>query len=191
MILAMIPFIVWDAFFTEWGFWGFNPEYIAEVYWFGLPIEEWFFFICIPYACIFMQLALIELSKKWIIKQKTANYITYSLFPLFFLVLIFNTDKMYTLFDMSYAILVLAHVFYWNRALLRTFYLPFLAMLVPFAIVNGVLTGTGIEGEIVWYNDLQNLGLRFFTIPVEDFVYAFSMILSALYLFDFFKKKFN
>jgi hypothetical protein len=59
---------------------------------------------------------------------------------------------MYTLFDMSYAILVLAHVFYWKREMLRKFYLTFLAMLVPFA-------------------------------------YAFSMILSALYLFEIFKKK--
>ena len=47
----------------------------------------------------------------------------------------------------------------------------------------------GIPDEVVWYNDNQNLGIRFFTIPVEDFVYAFSMILSVLYLFDFFKKK--
>lgn len=189
MILAMIPFIVWDVYFTNKGYWGFNPEYLSKIYWFNLPIEEWLFFICIPYACIFMHLALIELSAKWIIKQKAADYISYSLFALFFLVLVFNTDKMYTLFDMSYAILVLAHVFYWKRELLKKFYLTFLAMLVPFAIVNGVLTGTGIEGEIVWYNDLQNLGIRFFTIPVEDFAYAFSMILSALYLFEIFKKK--
>ena len=189
MIIAMIPFIVWDVYFTNKGYWGFNPEYLSQVYWFNLPIEEWLFFICIPYACVFMQLALIELSDKWIINQKAADYTSYSLFILFLLVLIFNTNKMYTLFDMSYAILVLAHVFYWKRELLRKFYLPFLAMLVPFAIVNGVLTGFGIPDEIVWYNDTQNLGLRFFTIPVEDFAYAFSMILSVLYLFDMVKKK--
>lgn len=189
MSIAMIPFIVWDVYFTQKGYWGFNPEYISQVYWFNLPIEEWLFFICIPYACIFMHLALIELSDKWILKQKIANSISYVLFSIFLIVLIFNTDKMYTLFDMSYAILVLAHVFYWNKELLSKFYLTFFAMLVPFSIVNGVLTGTGIEGEIVWYNDIQNLGVRFCTIPIEDFVYAFSMILSGLYLFNFFKKK--
>jgi lycopene cyclase domain-containing protein len=62
-------------------------------------------------------------------------------------------------------------------------------MLVPFTIVNGVLTGFGISGEIVWYNDSQNLGIRLSTIPIEDFAYAFSMILSVLYLFEIFKKK--
>ena len=56
-------------------------------------------------------------------------------------------------------------------------------------VVNGILTGTGIEGNVVWYNDDQNLGIRLGTIPVEDTVYAFSMILMNLFLFDFFKKK--
>ena len=62
-------------------------------------------------------------------------------------------------------------------------------MLIPFFIVNGVLTGTGIEGNIVWYNDDQNLGIRLGTIPVEDTVYAFSLILLNLVLFKEFSKK--
>jgi len=189
LILTMIPFIIWDVYFTEKGYWGFNPEYLSQIYWFNLPVEEWLFFICIPYACIFMHLALIELSNKWILKQKISNYISYSLCAVFLLVLVFNTDKMYTLLDMSYALFVLAYVFYWKRELLNKFYLTFLAMLVPFTIVNGVLTGFGIPEEVVWYNDMQNLGIRFFTIPFEDFAYAFSMILSTLYLFEIFKKK--
>ena len=189
MILAMVPFIVWDIYFTEKGYWGFNPDYLSGTYLFNLPIEEWLFFICIPYSCIFMQLALIELSPKWIISHKTANIISYALFLLFAGILVVNTDKMYTLFDMSYALLVLGHVFFWKREILRKFYLPFLAMLVPFAIVNGVLTGTGIENEIVWYNNTENLAIRFFTIPIEDFAYAFSMILSVSYLFNLFKNR--
>ena len=62
-------------------------------------------------------------------------------------------------------------------------------MLIPFFIVNGVLTGTGIEGNIVWYNDDQNLGIRLGTIPIEDTAYAFSLILMNLFLFYKFKKK--
>jgi lycopene cyclase domain-containing protein len=45
MIVAMIPFIVWDVYFTKMGYWGFNPEYLSQVYWFSLPIEERLFFI--------------------------------------------------------------------------------------------------------------------------------------------------
>lgn len=188
MLIAMIPFIIWDVYFTEKGYWGFNEAYLIGTPVLNLPIEEWLFFICIPYACIFMHLALLELNPKIRLSEKTMQYVTYGLFALFALVLACNTEKMYTLFDMTYGMLVLALVYWKNKTLLRSFYLTFLGMLIPFVIVNGVLTGFGIPEEVVWYNDTQNLGIRFVTIPVEDFVYAFSMILSALYLFDWLKK---
>jgi lycopene cyclase domain-containing protein len=56
-------------------------------------------------------------------------------------------------------------------------------MLIPFFIVNGILTGTGIENEVVWYNNDENLGIRMLTIPIEDSVFAFSLILLNLLLF--------
>jgi lycopene cyclase domain-containing protein len=63
-------------------------------------------------------------------------------------------------------------------------------MLVPFFVVNGILTGSWIENQIVWYNNAENLGIRFGTIPVEDSVYAYSMILMNLLLFEYFSTKF-
>ncbi|GIR49788.1 MAG: hypothetical protein CM15mP58_18850 [Burkholderiaceae bacterium] len=50
----------------------------------------------------------------------------------------------------------------------------FLVMLIPFFIVNGVLTGSWIVDQVVWYNDTENLGLRISTIPIEDGIYAYS-----------------
>ena len=55
--------------------------------------------------------------------------------------------------------------------------------------MNGVLTGSWIENQVVWYNTTENLGLRMGTIPVEDSIYAYSMILLNLFLFEFFSKK--
>jgi len=86
--------------------------------------------------------------------------------------------------DMIFALILIFLGQRFNPALLSTFYITFLFMLIPFFIVNGILTGTGIEGNIVWYNDLENLGLRIGTIPIEDSVYAFSMILMNLLLYD-------
>ncbi len=82
-----------------------------------------------------------------------------------------------------------AHHPVFNPELLQSFYITFLFMLIPFFIVNGILTGTGIEGNIVWYNDEENLGIRLGTIPIEDTVYAFSMILMNLSLFYKLKSK--
>ncbi len=62
-------------------------------------------------------------------------------------------------------------------------------MLTPFFIVNGILSGRGKEGNVVWYNNEQYLGIRPGTITVEDTAYGFSLILMNLFLFYTFKTK--
>ncbi len=184
IFLAMIPYIIWDVYFTVKGYWGFNPTYLTGHYLFSLPLEEWLFFICIPYACVFTHLSLLEIKPGLGLSETSTRRISYLLLLIFALVGIFNWDRAYTAVDMTFGIIILSLVLWKRPELLSPFYLTFLVMLIPFFLVNGVLTGTGIEGNIVWYNDHENLGIRMGTIPVEDSVYAFSMILLNLYLFQ-------
>ncbi|GAA4270533.1 hypothetical protein GCM10022257_26340 [Hyunsoonleella aestuarii] len=62
-------------------------------------------------------------------------------------------------------------------------------MLIPFFIVNGILTGSFIENEVVWYNNNENLSFRLFTIPIEDSIYAFSLILMNLSILEYLEKQ--
>jgi lycopene cyclase domain-containing protein len=64
-------------------------------------------------------------------------------------------------------------------------------LLIPFFIVNSILTGSGLEQPVVWYNNAENLGIRLFTIPVEDIFYGFELILLNIFLYEYFKNKFN
>ena len=59
---------------------------------------------------------------------------------------------------------------------INRFYISFLFILIPFIAINGILTGSYIDGEVVWYNNDENLGIRLFTIPIEDFAYGFSLL---------------
>ena len=52
--IMMTIFIVWDVIFTTLSVWSFNDRYILGYKFLSLPIEEWMFFICVPYSCIFI-----------------------------------------------------------------------------------------------------------------------------------------
>jgi len=184
IFVTMVPYIIWDVYFTRNGYWGFNAEYLNGLYWLDLPVEEWLFFICIPYACVFTHVALLELWPKLKLGEGMTKYITFVLLGIFAFLLFLNLDLAYTSVDMIFGLLALILAFLWNKELLRSFFITFLFMLIPFFMVNGVLTGTAIPGNVVWYNDEQNLGIRLGTIPVEDTVYAFSLILFNLLLFQ-------
>ncbi|HYK57667.1 MAG TPA: lycopene cyclase domain-containing protein, partial [Flavisolibacter sp.] len=62
-------------------------------------------------------------------------------------------------------------------------------LLLPFFIVNGVLTGTGLEQPVVSYNNAENLGIRLLSIPVEDVFYGYELILLNLFFYHLFKNR--
>ena len=43
-----------DIYFTNIGVWSFNKEFVCGVYLANLPIEEWLFFLIIPFCCVFI-----------------------------------------------------------------------------------------------------------------------------------------
>lgn len=186
---TMVLFIIWDVLFTKNGFWGFNEEYYLGTKLLHLPLEEWLFFICIPYACIFMHHSLLIYFPNLSLSEKVTKSILVFLLILFFLLVVFKNDRWYTLVNYGYAIILILIVMKKDFKLLQRYFPTFMVMLIPFFIVNGILTGSFIENEVVWYNDNENLGIRLGTIPVEDVVYAFTLILTNLYLMSIFKRK--
>ena len=185
LILTMGVFIPWDVIFTINGIWGFNSDYFLGFKIFSLPLEEWLFFICIPFACVFTHYALILYFPNLKLNKVATKAISISLVLILFILALANYDKWYTLVNFSLAIPLTWLVYKYNPQLLQHFLLTFLVMLIPFFIVNGVLTGSWIDNQVVWYNDAENLGIRIGTIPVEDSIYAYSMILMNLFFFEY------
>lgn len=183
-------YILVDVFFTRNGIWGFNSFYTIQFNVLDLPIEEWLFFIVIPYASIFLHESIVLYFPKFVLTTKTTRVISFLLFLLFTTLLISNSHKAYTLYVSLLVLGGLGWSFFDKSKLLNHYYLTFLIILIPFVIVNSILTGSFIEGEVVWYNNAENLGIRFLTIPVEDFGYGFTLILYSLLLSRFLKLNF-
>jgi len=73
-----------------------------------------------------------------------------------------------------------------TRVLRQSAFWIFLAVMYAFKLlVNGYLTWR----PIVTYNSEFFLGLRLFTIPVEDFVYGFSLIAMSVILWEYLKAR--
>ena len=182
ILITAVFFIVWDIIFTKIGVWSFNPRYHSGIELFELPIEEWLFFICIPYASIFIHFAFQYFCPKVLLADKTVKMIYWVLMAVLLPTIFLNYNKWYTLINYSFLVLILSYAVFKTPNILNTYFISFLIVLIPFSVVNGILTGSFIDEPVVSYNNNENLGIRLGTIPIEDIGYAFSMLLMSLVL---------
>lgn len=189
---ATIPvavfFIVWDVVFTARGVWGFNEAYFSGWSIFGLPVEEWLFFITVPFACVFIYECLNFYVKRDLL-AKAEPFFTPVLIIAFFLIggLFFWHMYTATTFLLSGAFL-LYHYLFEPASQRSRFYLAYLVVWIPFMMVNGVLTGGFTEAPVVIYNPDEYLGFRVGSVPFDDSIYNFLMLLGIVTLFERFRR---
>lgn len=167
-----ILFILWDILATRRGDWMFNPQYLSGIYIGVLPIEEVLFFITVPYACIFTYEVI-----KYFIEDKAIELNFYWLLltaPI--LLLPFFYEKEYTLTVTAIYLLILALIYKLKFFHTKSFFIFILISYVQFTLVNYILTSL----PIVEYSNSAIIGFRILTIPIEDFIYSFTLL--SLYL---------
>lgn len=189
--ITALLFLVHDYYFTQKAYWGFNDKYLCGIKFSVIPLEEILFFICIPFACMFIYRIVGQFVRFHEKKSKKIIFFFDILILISSLLLcvLFN-HRAYTfqvmLLNFLYAALrLLSPHFRLNAA----FYIAYIISLFPFMVVNGILTGSFIQEPIVWYNATEIMGLRVGTIPFEDFYYSFLMLSICAALYDFFTKK--
>ena len=154
--LPMLLFLPWDIYFTHLGVWGFNPDYTLGITIANLPIEEILFFICIPYCCLFTYHSLTTLlfSKKKYQSQPLLNYVL----AVAVIIISFVFREMYYTFSSFFLLglcLLWSGKYFADK--ITVFFLSYLILLIGFFTVNGILTGTGLESPVVWYNNNENM----------------------------------
>lgn len=200
-IIVAIPFIIWDIIFTYNGVWGFNEKHIGDLYIFNLPVEEVLFFIIIPYCCVFTYFLFDKLS---ISSGKFTNNLTKIIAICMLVFGVIENDHIYTVCTFISLGTMLGTLSFLKKDFMATFYLNYFFITFSFfLIVNGILTGGDFLNNLtdykwntsypdhapVWYNNEENLGIRVWTIPLEDFFYSMLLLLSNIWLFDYFRKK--
>jgi lycopene cyclase domain-containing protein len=188
-VVVGFPFILWDVWFTANGIWWFNLDYTSGFVLAGLPIEEWLFFICIPFSCVFTYYSIDKFFKlTW--TEGFNNIIVFVGVIVCSLVALLHPYKSYTFVTAIATLLTLLYLHFFMRApWISKASLVYTILMLGFFPVNGILTGTGLESPIVNYNPKEFLGIRMLTIPVEDAVYGYSQFLLVIYFFKLFQKK--
>jgi lycopene cyclase domain-containing protein len=188
VFIASIPFILWDIWFAKTGVWWFNSDYTIKLAIAGLPLEEWLFFICVPFACVFTYNCL---DKFFDLSGANAfnNIIAFTICIVCMVVAALYHNKIYTLVTALAVTAILIYLHFIAKAVwLGQASFIFLILMLGFFPVNGILTGTGLQSPIVNYNQQEFLNIRILTIPVEDFLFGYTQFLLAIYFFKIFQK---
>jgi lycopene cyclase domain-containing protein len=69
------------------------------------------------------------------------------------------------------------------------FWMAYFIHLIPFFIVNGILTGAITPNPVVIYNPSEIIGLRLYTIPLEDTIYALTCLLLPITVLEYLNTK--
>ena len=173
-------FGAWDVWKTSAGVWGFNPQYAGNGRFLHLPRGEWLFFICVPYACLF----ILECVRAYfrdrplVIPRRHVFWAA----GIFVLAACGFRARIYTgtVFLSVAAVLVLLEWLVPETLRSRNFWIAMGLTYLPFLAANGVLTAL----PVVWYDSARIIGWRAGSIPVEDFFYSFSMLALAALVHD-------
>jgi lycopene cyclase domain-containing protein len=184
LVITGLVFLVWDYLFTVLDVWSFNPDYVIGIYLFNLPLEEILFFVTVPFACIFIYECLNYYIRRDLFHD-VSRLISLMLIILCLAFLVTHYGRVYTLITFSFLLVVLCYAEFIIKMNLGRFYLAYMVSLIPFYIVNGILTSI----PVVIYNDAENMAFRFGTIPLEDHFYSMSMLLMNIICFEYFRQK--
>lgn len=186
--VVAIPFILWDVYFTHLGVWWFNLDYTLGITLGGLPLEEILFFFCIPFSCVFTYFT-IDKYYPWTVLTGFNNLLVFTSVIVLTVVALLHTDRIYTVVTAVVTVATLIYLHFIARAeWLTKASVIFLILMLGFFPVNGILTGSLIAKPIVNYNPAEFLGIRMFTIPIEDAVYGYAQFLLVFYFFKKFSK---
>lgn len=179
-VLSLIPYIIWDAS-VNGRHWWFSDRFTLGVRLAGLPIEEWLFFLSVPFACLFIWEIIITFRPiKFSTGMKRFGILLFLGLPIG--AWIFASGREYT----GLVLMALAVIYLADRLLKTRVWEDQRAHLL-IAIVLGLtlVFNTYLTARpVVLYDPQYQLDFRIITIPVEDFIYGLTHILLTVIFYE-------
>ncbi|NQU52849.1 MAG: lycopene cyclase domain-containing protein [Bacteroidetes bacterium] len=186
MLFTGAIFIMLDMRFEQQAIWRFNPEFLIGINIFNLPIEEWLYFIGVPFLGVFIY----EFVKHRFSNFEQPNaFLAVSLFLilLFGIIAYFSRQKLYPFFTFFLLAIYLGYTVFRNRFKKHytKFYLAYFIMLVPFILISGILTAL----PIIEYNPIHHFTFQIYSIPIENFASLFLLLLMNITIYEYLKER--
>lgn len=179
-------FVMWDRRFIELGIWAFNPEYTTGIQLLKVPVEEWFSFIVIPWSAVYIYEWLKIRFENF---EKPNLFVIVSLIGFIAMAVLAYTYRraMFSFFTFFLAAIYLGYTTFRNRfkKSMTKFYLTFFIMLLPFAVVSGVMS----RMRIVNYSTKHIMNINLADFPIEKFAYLFLLLLINITIYEYLNER--
>jgi len=179
-------YIIWDLRFEEKSIWVFNNEFLTGISILNLPLEEWIYFFVLPFLGVFIY---------EFVKHRFNNFEYPKFFLAFSLVLLvlfgiiayLSRQKLFPFFLFFLLTIYLGYTVFRNRFKKHysKFYLAFFILIIPFTIINGVITTL----PVIEYNPDHILGIHVYAIPVENFASLFLLFIMNITIYEYLKER--
>ena len=176
-----LPWVVWDILVTERHWW-FAPEHTLGWSVLGLPVEEWGFFLVVPFACLYTWEVLVTGPRRAAHPALTfAGAVLALVGVLVGGALWWGTGLEYTALSVGcMGAAAAVDLALGTHLLRRPATWAYLALVSVFTLVfNNYLTGR----PIVLYDPQFQLDLRLLTMPVEDLGFGLGLMLTVTSLY--------
>jgi lycopene cyclase domain-containing protein len=173
IFLISCIFIVWDILFTHYEIWSFDKSYVLGLFFLKIPIEEYLWFVVIPFCGMFVYHVCERQFK--ILDSFDSLLKAISLF-LALVIYYIGMDKLYTAESMAFCSSAILFGILWGVPRYGLFLSFYGILLVPMFFFNGMLTGLFTKQSLVVYNWSEFSNIRILSFPVEDISFGFGLM---------------
>ena len=182
IIFSGTVFIMLNIRFLKSGIISYNSAFLSGARLLNLPVEEWLFLLVISLLsfAIYQQ---VKIKFDNFEKPKLFLAVSLVLLVVFGLVAWFSRSKPVTFFIFFLLTVYLGYTIFRNRFKqhITKFYIALLISVIPFFLFKGILNSL----PVILYDNMYNLGIQIYGVPVEDFGYFFLLMLMNITIFEY------